>query len=327
MESRSGSSEDAELSFIEADNFDPIQDYDNLSLPPREGGIWEHVYENGRRYHLYKHGRYPMPNDDMEQQREDLKHSMMLELTDNKLFHAPIGDNPKKIIDIGTGTGIWAIEMGDMFPKAQILGVDLSPIQPEWIPENVRFVIDDCESEWANGSGWDFAHFRQMVGFLLDPDRVIKTTFEHLRPGGWIEFQELHGYPFCDDGTMPDTDPVVGVYDLLREALELRGMNNDKVRSLRGPLRRAGFTNIQLIKKKIPLGFWPRDPQKRLLGCYLRAAVLDVLPGIMVRPISELGLSQLEQEVWMAKFKRGIDDTSIHRHFHFYFWYAQKPEA
>lgn len=76
---------------------------------------------------------------------------------------------------------------------------------------------------------------------------------------------------------MPDTDPVVGVYDLLREALELRGMNNDKVRSLRGPLRRAGFTNIQLIKKKIPLGFWPRDPQKRLLGCYLRAAVLDVL--------------------------------------------------
>lgn len=67
--------------------------------------------------------------------------------------------------------------MGDKFPEAQVLGIDLSPIQPEWIPENVRFVIDDCESEWANGSGWDFAHFRQMAGFLAHPDQVLEKTF------------------------------------------------------------------------------------------------------------------------------------------------------
>lgn len=30
---------------------------------------------------------------------------MVLELTDGKLVQAPIGDNPQKVIDLGTGTG------------------------------------------------------------------------------------------------------------------------------------------------------------------------------------------------------------------------------
>lgn len=29
----------------------------------------------------------------------------------NKLFLAPIGESSKKVLDVGTGTGIWAIEM------------------------------------------------------------------------------------------------------------------------------------------------------------------------------------------------------------------------
>ncbi len=35
--------------------------------------------------------------------------------------------------------------VGDLFPSSNILGVDLSPIQPEWVPPNVRFMVDDIE--------------------------------------------------------------------------------------------------------------------------------------------------------------------------------------
>lgn len=65
---------------------------------------------NGRRYHRYRHGRYPIPNDDAEQSREDMLHTMMLEATDGKLYYAPIGDRVQKIIDLGTGTGLWAMD-------------------------------------------------------------------------------------------------------------------------------------------------------------------------------------------------------------------------
>ena len=50
----------------------------------------------------------------------------------NKLFFAPIGEKPAKILDVGTGTGIWAIEMGDDYPDTEIVGTDLSPTQPSW---------------------------------------------------------------------------------------------------------------------------------------------------------------------------------------------------
>jgi hypothetical protein len=50
-----------------------------------------------------------LPNDDAEQVREGLKHKLYLDyLMDGKLFLAPIGDNPQKIVDLGTGVGMWA---------------------------------------------------------------------------------------------------------------------------------------------------------------------------------------------------------------------------
>lgn len=50
----------------------------------------------------------------------------------NELYLAPIGEKAARILDLGTGTGIWAIEMGDKFPDSEIIGTDLSPVQPSW---------------------------------------------------------------------------------------------------------------------------------------------------------------------------------------------------
>ncbi|GKT45233.1 secondary metabolism regulator LAE1 [Colletotrichum spaethianum] len=82
---------------------------DSTSL---NSSVYEHSFKNGRRYHKFRHGRYPIPNDETEQNREDMLHAMMLEVTDGRLYFAPIGNSPQKIIDLGTGTGIWAIESG-----------------------------------------------------------------------------------------------------------------------------------------------------------------------------------------------------------------------
>lgn len=87
----------------EGDEFAP-DDYqsDTTSLKPGECGD---LCERGRRYAVYKGNQCLMPNDDIEQGREDMKHIMLLELTDGNLFFAPIGTYPQKILDIGTGTG------------------------------------------------------------------------------------------------------------------------------------------------------------------------------------------------------------------------------
>lgn len=71
--------------------------------------IWDFSFENGRRYHKFREGRYNFPNDDVEQERETMKHGMVKQLC-QQLHFAPIGDDPHEILDVGTGTGIWAIE-------------------------------------------------------------------------------------------------------------------------------------------------------------------------------------------------------------------------
>lgn len=50
-----------------------------------------------------------------------------------RLFTAPLKHKQvKNVLDCGTGTGIWALDMAETYPEAHIVGVDLSPIQPEW---------------------------------------------------------------------------------------------------------------------------------------------------------------------------------------------------
>ena len=73
-------------------------------------------------------------------------HNQRLQL-DGKLHICPL-DDPKEILDLGTGTGIWCIDMADTYPDCQVLGTDLSPVQPSWAPPNCRFEVDDFEQDW-----------------------------------------------------------------------------------------------------------------------------------------------------------------------------------
>lgn len=53
-----------------------------------------------------------MPTDEIEKDRLDMHHEIMLLLMNQKLTLAPL-DTPHKVLDIGTGTGVWAIEFAD----------------------------------------------------------------------------------------------------------------------------------------------------------------------------------------------------------------------
>lgn len=68
--------------------------------------VFDYKYENGRRYHSYKAGQYFAPNDEQEQGRLDLLHHVQSMVLGGELYKSPIQD-PQRILDIGTGTGIW----------------------------------------------------------------------------------------------------------------------------------------------------------------------------------------------------------------------------
>lgn len=71
--------------------------------------VLDYQYDSGRRYHAYKAGWYLLPNDETQQVIDDLFHAVILEITSNNLFHAPL-INPRKVLDVGCGTGVWSID-------------------------------------------------------------------------------------------------------------------------------------------------------------------------------------------------------------------------
>jgi len=55
-----------------------------------------------------------------------MHHEIFLRIQNGRLHDAPIGKRPHKILDVGTGTGIWAIDMADAYPSAEVIGTDLT---------------------------------------------------------------------------------------------------------------------------------------------------------------------------------------------------------
>ncbi|KAF4580858.1 helix-turn-helix, Psq [Ophiocordyceps camponoti-floridani] len=303
-------------------NDDPFAD----GVTSITSSVYAHEYERGRRYHCFKNGRYPIPNDDIEKDREDLKHAMLMELTDGVLFYAPV-QNPQLVLDIGTGTGIWAIEVGDRYPSAHVLGMDLTAIQPLWVPPNVEFLVDDCYQDWLTEGTADLVHFRFMAVVLRDIATVLGHAFRSLRPGGWIELHELHGEPFCDDGTMAPDDAFRRLYQLAGDAYAKFGFNTTIAAHLEPYLRAAGFVNVHCRVLRVPIGVWARDETLRLIGLYQKTAVLEFISTLAGRPFEALGISAEEVQLVLALARRALDDGGVHRYFNYYFWYAQKPEG
>ncbi|KAK8077715.1 hypothetical protein PG996_003885, partial [Apiospora saccharicola] len=125
--------------------------------------------ENGRTYSGYRQGQYMLPNDPAEQDRLDLQHFGLKTLHGGHgLFLTPLQD-PRQVLDIATGTGIWPNEFAELFPNAKVVGTGLSQIQPENSHPNVTFVREDSEEEWCHEVPLNFIHARAVMSCFDNP--------------------------------------------------------------------------------------------------------------------------------------------------------------
>jgi len=68
--------------------------------------------------------------------------------------------------------------VADKFPSAEVIGTDLSPIQPTWVPPNLRFVVDDLEDEWVLGDNFDYIHLRHVTPMLKDVPKLLRQSIQ-----------------------------------------------------------------------------------------------------------------------------------------------------
>ena len=119
--------------------------------------------EYGRRYHAFNEDAYWLPNDEEEMSRLELQHVVWLLSLNGRLHLAPLPAEMERVCELGTGTGKWAIEFADAHPTVHVTGTDLSPIQPELVPPNCTFLVDNIEDDWVYREPFDYIHGRMLM--------------------------------------------------------------------------------------------------------------------------------------------------------------------
>ncbi|KAI9590864.1 S-adenosyl-L-methionine-dependent methyltransferase [Syncephalis fuscata] len=213
------------------------------------------VYEKGRRFHGEKDVPYPLPNDLNEVDRLDLQHFMIrYSLNGN---HVCKLNHPQKMIDIGTGTGIWVMEMASEFPECQVFGIDISAIQPKAIiPPNVHFeTMNILEGISYESNLFDYVHQRLLCAAIpeLYWPELVKDLARICAPGGSVEIIEssallYNGGPLCEQ-----------VNNWFNNVCYSRDIRLEKVWDIPEMLEAAGLNLETEHYIRLPMGEWCKE--------------------------------------------------------------------
>ncbi|KAI5468173.1 S-adenosyl-L-methionine-dependent methyltransferase [Mariannaea sp. PMI_226] len=291
--------------------------------------IFEYRQVQGRTFHSDKFTTdYSFPNDEQQLESVDITHHYLTVLLDGRLFLAPIKDDVQRVLDVGTGSGIWAIDFADQYPSAEVTGTDLSPCQPKWIPPNVRFEIDDATENWTwKDNTFDFIHIRYLFGAVKDWTALFKEAYRCCVPGGWMQSGEADIEFRSDDGTV-DQEPVLKLckklYDDGGAAMGRPFFVHDIQQKA---VEEAGFVDIKTVDYKIPIGDWPKDPKLAEVGRFVKLTLENDIEGYTLMLWNNvLNWPRDEYQIFLMGMRKAFRNRSVHSYFLVRYVYGRKPE-
>ncbi|KAF5227781.1 hypothetical protein FANTH_14677 [Fusarium anthophilum] len=206
-------------------------------------------------------------------------------------------------------SGIWAIDFADEHPDADVIGIDISPIMPNWVPPNLKFQIDDCSREWTfKESSFDYIHARDLNG-SVNWREFTKEVFRAVAPGGVAEFHEGPIEFRSRKVTLAKESYMNRWGEFFQAAREKRRRpflvtNNE---TLQQEMAVAGFKDITAYEYEIPIGAWPESEEGKTLGKFaLTILTWDVVGSILRLAIEDFGWGEKETHAFAARVRNEI---------------------
>jgi ubiquinone/menaquinone biosynthesis C-methylase UbiE len=176
----------------------------------------------------------------------------------------PMKFPPQEVLDIGCGSGAWAVDFADEFSNCQVYGVDISPVQPMWVPTNCTFYCANVLQGLSfHEDKFDLIQSRMMAAGIPDVQwpRYLGEMYRLTKQGGWIQLIEIDPLRYCDDGTMPCDSPLSTCERVCERVMDDRyGITiHDCAQNMAYLAQTAGFINIDMVTIRVPLGNWVQN--------------------------------------------------------------------
>jgi SAM-dependent methyltransferase len=225
-----------------------------------------------------------------------LQHESFLKILDGNLLNAPVAKSVNRVLDIGTGSGVWAAEFATKHPTVEVVGIDHFPQPVIAAPNNCHFMTQDAEQEWQVGDAkFDIIHTRLVPFHAKEVPMVLHRCYDHLNPGGYIEMQEIIPPIRTDEpvGAPEHSSKVLEWVRLRKEAACKLGIDYSITNQLPEAFSEAGFEEIQILDLKLPIGAWMdnekmKDVGKTFLEC-MQLGKLDLSQELLAHLDMEEG--------------------------------------
>ncbi|KKA20427.1 hypothetical protein T310_5546 [Rasamsonia emersonii CBS 393.64] len=276
-------------------------------------------------------GSYWGPNDDKDAYHQVITHHLFCLTLKDKLLLAPIS-NPRHVLDIGTGIGLWATNFADAYPDAEILGTDLSPIWEDAVRPNLRLEVDDCCSKWTyldeGRQPFDLIHVRCLFGSVEDWPTFYEQSFDHLRPGGYIEQAEMSLVPHSLSGEYSSSLSIFHQwYQFWKQCGVKTGKSWHIADTMQQAMREAGFEDVREVRFKWPIGTWASDARLREIGRWYREFWEVGMEGwIMALSTRYMGWTADQAREFIRKTQEVLRDGEQRIYYEVVIVYGRKPE-
>lgn len=245
-------------------------------------------------------------------------------------LRAPV-DLPSRILEIGCGTGTMTYHLADTYPSAaEVIGVDLSPVPhratsegPTFIKGDFKKLARDPKHAELRSNSFDYAFSRMLTFGMTDWGAYILQVKDLLKPGGWIELQDLD-LCYWDE----DENVISGSWNWLQRQSEacLRiGVDVRVGGKLERYLEEAGFVDIQASRFRWMHGaYWKGHPETDTIAEYAQKHLFSTNATAYRKLLASMD-SKAEIDNAIVEMGRTLDWSEDGKHAGYFVVYGRRP--
>ncbi|KAJ7265989.1 S-adenosyl-L-methionine-dependent methyltransferase [Mycena haematopus] len=185
---------------------------------------------------------------------------------------------PTRILELGCGSGAWAIQAATQFPAAQILAVDRSPLPNRYIPPNLIFQIADLSKAVDFGPDkFDLVHARFVLSHVSNGQDAFRRFARLIRPGGLLLAEDLDMLSWAETA-----GPASRLFiSTLKPTFDERGADMEFGKKISDMMSSLGdFHDVQCQKITMPFSGTGPDAALNDLGLAMKKTFLKSLDPV-----------------------------------------------